>query len=64
MRLENMRAGAEEYEMLRAVEKSDKTLADQICGKVFHAFNDVENDAVLFRQTRNELIRAVEKIQN
>ena len=64
VRLENMRAGAEEYEMLRALEKSDKALADQLCSRVFHAFNDVEHDAVLFRQTRNELIRAMEKIQN
>lgn len=61
VRLENQRAGAEEYEMFRAVASYDKELADSICGTVFHSFKDVEYDPLVFRATRNKLIRAMEK---
>ena len=64
VRLENYRAGFEEYEMLRAVASEDKALADAVCGKVFRKFNDVEYDARVFRAARNELIRAMEKYSN
>ena len=61
VRMENYRAGFEEYEMLRALAKKDPALADTICRKVFGGFRDVEYDATAFRAARNELIRAWEK---
>ena len=61
VRLENYRAGFEEYEMLCELAHSDKEMADSICEKVFHRFNDVEYDPNVFRSTRNELIRVFEK---
>ena len=60
VRLENQRAGAEEYEMLRALEKTDKKLADFLCDSVFHSFKNVEYNPINFRNTRNALIRAME----
>ena len=62
VRLENQRAGTEEYEMLRAVAAADRTLADSLCARVFRSFRDVAYDALVFRETRNALVRAVERI--
>ena len=60
VRMENHRASAEEYELLRLLERQDKEEADRICDSVFHAFNHVEYDPVVFRSARNALIRALE----
>ncbi len=62
VRLESQRAGAEEYEMLRAVAATDKELADSLCARVFRSFRDVAYDPLVFRETRNALVRAVERI--
>ena len=61
VRLENQRAGTEEYEMLKKLGETNKELADSICSSVFHAFKDVERNPAAFRKVREELIRAMEK---
>lgn len=61
VRFENFRAGTEEFEMLKKLAETDKELADEICGTVFHSFTDVEYDPAVFRAVRNKLIRALEK---
>lgn len=61
VRFENFRAGTEEFEMLKKLAETDKALADEICGTVFHSFTDVEYDPAVFRAVRNKLIRALEK---
>ena len=62
VRLENYRAGFEEYEMLRVLAQKDKKLADDICASVFRSFKDVEYDPLTFRAVRNVLIRAMEEV--
>ena len=62
VRLENQRAGTEEYEMLKMLGAKNKKLADSICHSVFRAFNDVERNPATFRKVREELIRAMEKL--
>jgi len=47
--------------MLKVLAETDKELADEICGTVFHSFTDVEYDPAAFRAVRNKLIRALEK---
>ncbi len=61
LRLENHRESAEEYAMLKTVEKYDKSLADSICEKVLRTFCDVEWNPEVFETTRKELIKAYEK---
>jgi hypothetical protein len=63
IRLETQRESAEEYEMLKALAVKDKAAADRICGKCFRAFNDVENDAVIFGSVRTELLEALGNVQ-
>lgn len=62
VRLEAMRASAEEYEMLRTLSMTDKAKADEICHTVCRAFNDVDYDPNAFRAARNTLIRAMENL--
>lgn len=64
VRMENQRAGYEEYEMLRALACRNKELADTICAAGFRSFRDVEYDPLSFRTARNALIRALEAVQS
>ena len=59
IRLEAEREGIEEYELLKALSKIDKAKANEICGKVFHSFKDVEYDVNLFNQVRRELLESL-----
>ena len=61
MRLEAQRESAEEYEMLKALSEKDKKAADELCGRCFRKFNDVENDAAVFDKVRIELLEAFGK---
>lgn len=63
VRMENHRAGFEEYEMLRVLAKHNKPLADEICAAGFRSFKDVEYDPLAFRAARDALIRALETAQ-
>ena len=56
---EAQRESAEEYELLRALAAKDKAKADEICGKVFRSFRDVEYDVAAFRTARRELLTAL-----
>lgn len=62
VRLEAQRESAEDYEMLRAIAVKDKALADEICEEVFHNFHSFECDAIKFRNARNRLLEAYDKI--
>jgi len=64
MRLEAQRESAEDYEILRAIAEKDKTAADELCGKCFRKFNDVENDAAVFDKVKIELFETLGKIQD
>ncbi len=61
-RLEAQRESAEDYEMLCAVARSDKALADRICEDVFHSFHSVEFDPLKFRRARDELLEAYSEL--
>ncbi len=61
VRLENYRASAEEYELLRALAEKDKETADAVCRTVCRAFDDVDYDPRHFRLARETLIRALEQ---
>lgn len=62
MRAENQRMSAEKYEFLRLLSCHDKPLADQICGEVFRAFDDVEFDVKKFNDARFSLLAACERL--
>ena len=45
--------------MLCALAKTDKAKADEICGRLFRSFKDVEYDIAAFRAARRELLEAL-----
>jgi len=59
VRLEAERESTEEYELLCALAKKDKALADEICESVFHTFNDVEYDVAAFTAAKRRLLAAL-----
>jgi hypothetical protein len=59
MRLEAMRAGAEDYELLKILEARDKALADEIAGSVLYSFNEAETDAGKFDAAHLRLLKAL-----
>ncbi len=59
IRLEAQRESAEEYELLKALSKTDKPLADSICESVFRSFRDVEYDVSAFTAARRRLLAAL-----
>lgn len=59
IRLEAERESAEEYELLTELAKSNKALADEICGTVFRSFKDVEYDVGRFTETKKRLLEAL-----
>ncbi|MCL2518197.1 MAG: DUF4091 domain-containing protein [Oscillospiraceae bacterium] len=62
MRLEAQRESAEEYEILNAIAAKDKNAADELCGKCFRGFKDVENDAAEFDKVRIEMFETLGRI--
>ena len=61
MRLEAERAGAEEYELLRALAAVDPVEADAVCENVFRSFHDVEYDVAAFTANLRRLLAALSK---
>ncbi len=59
IRLEAEREGAEEYELLQLLARTDKAAADAICDSMFHTFRDVEYDVLKFTQARKMLLEAL-----
>jgi len=61
MRLEMMRCGIEDYELLRELEKTNKPLADKIATRWLPAFNQANEDVTDFDLGRVELLEALEQ---
>ena len=58
MRAEMARCGTEDYELLKALAATDKAKADALCGVVFRAFDDCDNEAVVFDNLHDKLVAA------
>lgn len=54
MRLEQMKCGAEDYELLKAM---NRDAADKICAKAFRAFDDCDNEADFFDELHDTLVK-------
>ncbi len=63
IRLEAMRDGIEDYELLRLLAKSNKKAADGICVSVARSWTDYTLDPAEFRRARTKLLDALEEIQ-
>lgn len=63
MRGEQMRAGAEDFELLRALAERDRAAADAICARVFRAFDDADNTPDCFDDAHDALLDALSKQQ-
>ncbi|NLE14065.1 MAG: DUF4091 domain-containing protein [Clostridiales bacterium] len=61
IRLEAQREGAEEYELLSLLAKTDKAAADALCAKVFRSFKDVEYDIAVITDVKRSLLEALSK---
>lgn len=60
IRLEAMRDGIEDYELLRAAEVKDRARAQQIAAKAVPNINDYVRDVASFRRLQQELLAAAE----
>jgi hypothetical protein len=61
IRLEAMRDGIEDYELLKLLSKKHPAKAHGICDSVVKSFTDFTTDPVVFRAARGRLIQALEK---
>lgn len=59
MRLEQMRAGAEDFELLSLLAKKDSKRADEIVGECFFAFDKCISNAEEFDITHKKLLKAL-----
>lgn len=58
MRFEAMRAGVEDYELLKILERKNKPLADEIAARCLKSFNQANEDPDQFEETRRMLLSA------
>lgn len=63
VRLEAMRAGIEDYELLRILESKDKKLADEILSSCVTSFKEYNEDTEHFEKVHRRLLQAVSDIQ-
>jgi chemotaxis methyl-accepting protein methylase len=61
IRLEAMRAGIEDYEMLAALARRDRAAADAIAREAVASFTDYVRDPVAFRRIEAKLIEALSR---
>lgn len=61
IRLEAQRDGLNDYELLKILEKRNKSLAESICNSHILYFNKYNTDAETFRQTRKKLLAALSR---
>ncbi len=61
IRLEAMRAGIEDYEMLQALARRDRAAADAIAGEAVRSFTDYVRDPAAFRRIEAKLIEALSR---
>ncbi|MFC5649911.1 DUF4091 domain-containing protein [Paenibacillus solisilvae] len=62
MRLESMRAGIEDYELLKLLAKKDKALADELTDSCLISFNKANEDPVHFEHVHRKLLQAVSEL--
>ncbi|MBO4355863.1 MAG: DUF4091 domain-containing protein [Clostridia bacterium] len=62
MRAEMMKAGTEDYEMLRKIAKYSEEKADALCTALFRAFNDCDNTPEEFDRVHSEIIDALAEV--
>lgn len=60
IRLEAMRDGIEDYELLKLLEKKDHKLAREICDSIVKSLTDYTLDPAAFRKARGRLVAALE----
>ena len=60
MRYEQMKAGVEDYELLKTLAQTDPDRAKELCRRCFVAFDDYVTDLSAFEQTHRSLTLAVE----
>lgn len=56
VRLEMMRAGCEDYELLKLAEANDKSKADELVNKCVRSFTDYTKDIEIFEAVHRELL--------
>jgi hypothetical protein len=61
MRLEAMRAGVQDYELLNMLAKKDKVLADELCKSCLESFDKPNEDTTHFEEVRLKILMALEK---
>lgn len=61
IRLEAMRDGIVDYELLTLLEKKDKTKAKQLVDKIIYDFNKYDTNIQNFRSVRKQLLEALEE---
>ncbi len=64
IRLEALRDGVEDYELLRILAKRDPKKARKICDSVVRSLTDYTLDPVEFRKARLQLIKALEETES
>jgi hypothetical protein len=63
IRAEQMRMGAEYYELLKLIEQSDKPKADALCQNVMRAFDDYTARAAAFDGNYISLLKAEDELE-
>jgi hypothetical protein len=63
IRLEAMRDGIEDYELLRLLAKRDRKAAEEICSSVVRSMTDYTLDPAEFRKARKRLLDELERRQ-
>ncbi|AZN43960.1 DUF4091 domain-containing protein [Paenibacillus albus] len=59
MRLEMMRAGVEDYELLKQLAATNKALADKLTDSCLMSFNQANEDPVYFDEVHRKLLEAI-----
>lgn len=58
MRLESMRMGIEDYELLQQIAQVDRKIADELVNSCMTSFTETNNDAAAFQQVHRRLLEA------
>jgi hypothetical protein len=58
-----MKCGVEEYEILRALSRKDKSRADGICRKVLRTFDEYIDDVAEFDRISADLVSAFDETE-
>ncbi|OME85251.1 hypothetical protein BK120_12100 [Paenibacillus sp. FSL A5-0031] len=58
MRLESMRMGIEDYELLQQIAQADRKIADELVNSCMRSFTEANTDAAAFQQVHRRLLEA------